>query len=367
TLNPHGRREITISQAFVSHGSIGYLILNSNISTVKGYTKFYQQGQYRAAIPAVSNINTSDLYVSHIASDADWWTGLSLLNTTAATKVLTIAFSNGQNRQITLNANEHRALDIASLFNDQPQPDIQSAVISNAGGIIGLELFGSRGWGTQLEGILLTDKTASTLYYPHVAGGDWWTGIVAYNPSASACTIIIMPYTVDGSPLTPATPPPIAGKGKYIGAVSTLGLPDQTAWFRIDSTSPLSEFELFGTTDGRQLAAYTGNGATGSKSGVFAKIEKSGWTGIAFVNTEANSATVTLTAYNDNGDVMGTQVLPPINGHAKIVNNPEVIFTQDISAATYITYTSDRNVMGFQLNGSADGTMLDGLPSLAGS
>ncbi len=80
------------------------------------------------------------------------------------------------------------AFNIAQeFFNNQPQPDIQSAVITNAGGVIGLELFGSLGWGTQLEGILLTDKTASTIYYPHVASDDWWTGIVAYNPSASKC------------------------------------------------------------------------------------------------------------------------------------------------------------------------------------
>ena len=41
-------------------------------------------------------------------------------------------------------------------------------MITNASGVIGLELFGTDG-GKQLEGILLTDKTASTLYYPHVA------------------------------------------------------------------------------------------------------------------------------------------------------------------------------------------------------
>ena len=43
----------------------------------------------------------------------------------------------------------------------------------------------------------------------------------------------------------------------------------------------------------------------------------------------------------------------------------EAIFSQDISSATYIAYSSDRNVVGFQLNGSSDGTMLDGLPALA--
>ncbi len=64
---------------------------------------------------------------------------------------------------------------------------------------------------------------------------------------------------------------------------------------------------------------------------------------------------------------MATQVLPPLGSYAKVVKYAEEIFTQDISSATYITYSSDRNVVGFQLNGSSDGMMLDGLPALAGT
>jgi hypothetical protein len=180
-----------------------------------------------------------------------------------------------------------------------------------------------------------------------------------------ACTITITPYNDQGTPLSPSTLT-IAGKGKYIGAVSELGLPAQTAWFKIDSTRPLTGFELFGTVDGNQLAAYAGGGGTGAKAGVFAKIEKNGWTGIAFVNTEDSAASVTLTAYNDNGTAVATQVLP-VGGHAKVVNLAEAIFSQDISGATYIAYSSDRGVVGFQLNGTSDGMMLDGLPGLGGT
>ena len=366
TLSASGRRQITVADEFTNHADIGYIIFDTNSAAVQGYTKFFIAGSYRAAIPAVKEVNTSDIYISHIASNADWWTGVSLVNTTSTPKQLTITFNNGESRSITLNANEHRAFEIAQeFFNNQPQPDIESAVITNASGVIGLELFGSLGWGTQLEGILLTDKTTSTLYYPHVGGDGWWTGIVAYNPSASQCTITITPYSAQGTPLTPLTPPPIAGKGKYIGAVSQLSLPAQTAWFKIDSTSPITGFELFGTVDGQQLAAYAEKSGTGAKVGVFAKIEKNGWTGIAFVNTEATEASVTLIAYNDSGTELATQVLP-VGGHAKVVNLAEAIFSQDINGATYIVYSSDRNVVGFQLNGSSDGMMLDGLPGLAG-
>jgi hypothetical protein len=366
TLSAHGRRQIIVANEFTNHINIGYIIFDTDSAAVQGYTKFYQAGLYRAAIPAVKEVNTSDIYMSHIDSSAQWWTGVSLVNTTSATKDLTIIFNNGVSVPHTLNANEHWVFNIASFFDNQPQPGIQSAVITNASGVIGLELFGSAGWGTQLEGILLTDKTTSTRYYPHVDSNGWWTGIVAYNPSASACTITITPYSTLGTALTPSTLS-IAGKGKYIGAVAALGLPAQTVWFKIDSTSPISGFELFGTVDGNQLAAYAGGDGTGAKTGVFAKIEKSGWTGIALVNTEDNAASVTLTAYNDAGAPVATQVLS-VGSHVKVVTPAETIFTpQDISSATYIAYSSDRNVVGFQLNGSADGTILDGLPGLAGT
>ena len=365
TLSARGRRQITIADEFTNHTDIGYITFDTDSATVQGYTKFYQAGIYRAAIPAVKEVNTSDIYISHIDSSAQWWTGVSLVNTTSATKELTITFNNGQSVPYTLNANEHKAFTIGNLLNQPLQPDIRSAVITNASGIIGLELFGSTVGGNQMNGILLTDKTASTIYYPHVANDGWWTGIVAYNPSESACTITITPYSAQRTPLSSSTLS-IAGKGKYIGTVTDLGLPAQTAWFKIDSTRPLSGFELFGTADGNQLVAYAGGGGTGAKEGVFAKIEKNGWTGIAFVNTEAGAASVTLTAYNDNGTAVATQGLL-VGGHAKVVNFAEAIFWQDIRSATYIAYSSDRNVVGFQLNGSSDGMMLDGLPGLGGT
>jgi hypothetical protein len=357
TLSARGRRQIIVADEFTNHTNIGYIVFETDSAAVQGYTKFYQEGTYRAAIPAVKEVNASDIYISHIATDAQWWTGVSLVNTTSATKEVTITFNNGQSVPYIFNANQHRAFMM---------PDAQSAVITNASGIIGLELFGSVSGGNQLDGLLLTGNTYSTLYYPHVASDNvWWTGIVAYNPSTLAGTITITPYSAQGVPLTPSTLP-IGGKEKYIGVVSNLGLPAGTAWFRIDATRPLSGFELFATHDGAQLAAYAGGGGTGARAGVFAKIEKSGWTGIAFVNTEATAATVTLTAYNDSGEALATQALP-VGAYAKEVHFAEDIFPQNISAATYIAYSSDRNVVGFQINGSADGMMLDGLPGLAGT
>jgi hypothetical protein len=362
-LSAHGRRQITVANEFTNHTNIRHIIFDANSTTVQGYTKFYREGKYRVAIPAVREVNTGDIYVTHIASNDRWWTGLSLVNTTATAKTVTINFSDGQTKEVTIAANGHRTFAIRDLFNQQPQPGIESAVITNASGVIGLELFGGFPEGSQLDGILLTDKTASTLYYPDVVGGEWWTGIVAYNPSAVPCTITVKPFSAQGTALSSSTLS-IPGKGKYVGSVTGLGLPAETAWFKIDSTSPLSGFELIGSNDFEQLAAYAGDGETGAKAGVFAKIEKQGWTGIAFVNTEENGASVTLTAYKDNGAVVDTTAVS-VDGHAKVIRAAELIFSEDISSATSIAYSSDRNVVAFQLNGSLDWTMLDGLPALA--
>jgi PKD repeat protein len=310
SLAPHARREITVGDEFADQSDIGYIVLETDSVSVCGYTKFYIEGQYRVSVPVVSEINTSDIYISHIVSTQDWWTGISLVNTTSSTKVLTIEFDNGETKTKTLAANEHSAFTIGSLFDDQSQTDIQSAVIKNGSGVVGLELFGSTEGSSNyyLSGILLKDDLTTQMYYPHIASNSmWWTGIVAYNPSATSCNLTITPFSDDGTSLTPQTIP-LAGQEKYIGTAKGLNFPDGTAWFRIVATGPVTGFELFGTNDGKQLGGYTGVGISGT-DGVFAKTEKDGWTGIAFVNIDNSPATVIMTAYDDSGNVIDTETL----------------------------------------------------------
>ncbi|MBN1415805.1 MAG: Ig-like domain-containing protein, partial [Bacteroidales bacterium] len=353
-------REITVGDEFTDPASIGYIIFESDSDKVIGYTKFYTAGKYRVAIPAVSEINTGDIYITHIASNSvtGWGTGISLLNTTSSTKSLTIEFDNGQTKAVELAANEHEVFLIRGLFEGQYQPGIHSAVVKDASGVIGLELF-TNSPGNQMSGILLKDDTTTRIYYPHTAStGGWGTGIVAYNPSETDCDITITPYTGSGYPLTPATDT-IGGKQQYIGLVSSLGLPAETAWVMIEAENAITGFELFARTN--LLAGYTGVGITG-KEGIFVKLEKDGATGIAFVNIEDNPAAVNLNAYNDSGVVVATRTIY-LNAHEKTVGTPDSIFMGDISNATYISYSSDRELAAFQLNASSDGMMLDALPS----
>jgi hypothetical protein len=99
------------------------------------------------------------------------------------------------------------------------------------------------------------------------------------------------------------------------------------------------------------------------QEGVFPKLDTDGWTGIAFVNTTDSKASITLSIYDNDGYKI-TQKLVTLTGYEKIVDTPENIFGGSITAATYMKFSSDKDVVGFQLNGSSDDMMLDALPGM---
>ncbi len=360
TLPPHARRQIDIGSEFPDAAAIQYLIFFADAEGAKGYTKFSQDGLYRVGVPAVSTSSAGDIIIPHIASDDTWWTGIALVNTTASAKNYVIAFDNAMLSIGALNPYEHRAFTIESLFGGSARPDLHSGVLSSGEGIIGLELFGST---AELGGIPLSDATDTLLYYPHVASNDyWWTGVVAYNTSSTTKEAAVLPFSAEGAPLT-ATTFNIGGYSRASQEVSGLGLPAEAAWFMVTCSAGLSGFELFGTRDGNAMAGVCSMGTRGVQ-GVFAKLEKSGWTGIALVNTVASAATVTLSAYDDSGTVRAVRTIT-LDPFEKVVEVAENLFPgQDLRPATYIGYASTQNLVGFQLNGSEDGTMLDGLPGM---
>ena len=257
-----------------------------------------------------------------------------------------------------MGAMTHNTFLVSSLFENIAQPDIHSAVLKNAEGVIGLEIYGS---GSQLSAIPIGNATATTVYYPHLASDAfWWTGILAYNPSADPCDLIVSPFDKDGFPL-PQISSSVPANGQYIGVTTTLKVPPAAVWLQIEATKPVLGFEMFGNPQGSALAGFSGTQLSG-RQGVFARIEKDGWTGIAMVNLEYDPAIVIMTAYDDGGNIIASQD-HSLGAHTRTAKYAQEFFLQDISRATYITYASNRNLAGFLLNGSAEGKMLNALPA----
>ena len=360
TLNGNNRMAFAIGDEFGNHQDIGYFVFSADSSNMCGYAKFYQEGRLREAVPAIQGVNTKDIPIPHIASNDIWGTGIALVNTTDIHKTLEIDFNTGQTIQISMSAGEYKSFTIRSLFGGTPQPDIKSAFISGGSGIIGLEFF-SRG--NLLGGTLLMDDMASTLYFPHIASNaSWYTGIAAINPNSLSANLEITPYTDTGNPLDRLYMD-IPSEEKYIGTAKSLNLPGETAWLKIDSSLPINGFELFGTTDEKALAGYSVVNIS-RREGVFPKLDQMGATGLAFVNTTDAIANVVLAVYDDDGFKVAETSFR-LAGYGKIVGQANNFFGDlFLSAGTYLKFSSDKDLVGFQLNSSPDATMLDAIPAL---
>ncbi len=375
-LAPAGRRELIVGRDFSRPEDISYIILDSQSAKLAGYLKFFNAsgGIFRAAIPAVAETSLQPLSISQIAVDDGWWTGIALLNTTASDRNLTITFNTGLVISFNLAAGAYKSINLADLISPAPTTGINSAVIEGAEGVVGLEIFGC---GNQLAGITLKDTTETTLYYPYITDDPrWWTGMAVFNPGKTGGVFAIKAYAADGTELEIPSHTSVSGprdrqlsfdpgtffirdREQFIGTLEKFDLPAGTAWMSLTCSVPVTGFELFGTSDGKQLAGYTSVALEGT-SGVLEKLEDQGWTGIALVNTAAKPIAVTLKAYaNSGGDPVATTTVP-LNPHERVVKTPEKLFSADLGDSTYIGFTATAPVVAFQLNGS--GMALDALP-----
>ncbi|NCC26061.1 MAG: hypothetical protein EOM25_12840, partial [Deltaproteobacteria bacterium] len=362
-LDSRARMELDVTTVAGSAASlIKTMRLDITDGQAVGYQKLYQAGKYRVGLEASPLANQTSLYVPHIASNDAWWTGIGWTNTTYGSKNLQFSFDNGASAAKSLAGNGHDSFTIASLFDGKPQPGIGAAKVSDGAGMVGLMVFGGKN-SNILSGISLSDATTNVLHFPHVAHDkEWWTGVVVYNPGTETADLSLAFRDKDGQVL--GTDVAQAGPGqKMIGTPATLNFPAGTAWFTIESTQPVTGFELFGMNKGNQLAGYSVV-KLATTQGVFPKLERHGWTGIAFVNIEDAPAVITLEAWRDNGNQISANVLN-LGANSKVVAAPKDLFAgMDINAATYLRFWSDKALVGFQLNGSLDGTMLDAIPAL---
>jgi len=371
-LAASGRQEIVVGEVFDDPDEIAYIVLEKSSGNAVGYVKYYIPGRYRAAIPAVSsdNVNTGDIYSPHVVFNDGWDTEFGILNTADSSRELELEFNNGYIHSITLGARAYQTLTLKALLGGDAELGINSAVLRNANGIVGVTTLEKDNW---LCGVLMKGDLVTSIHYSHIPNDAVWkTGLVAYNPSDDSCSIDIIPYDALGNQLL-SEPREISleGCGKFIEMVGSgdLAMPEEAAWLEMSSTSSLTGLNLFATSN-----SYAGFSPVGTqrKGGIFPKMVDpvygdTEFTGIAIVNTEEEDAEVVFTAYANSGEeVASTTAI--MHGHSKKVRTARTLFLSDISDASYIRFSSDRNLVAFQMNMNMSrtgmGMMLDGLPVL---
>jgi hypothetical protein len=359
-LAPNARREFRVSESFPDPEQIGYLVLAANHDQAVGYGKFFIEGQGGAAVPAVSEINTGDFYLPLTISVQDWYTLLCLVNTTNTEKSLTIRFDNGEVRQVILASREQRVFTIASLFDDSLSTGIRSATVENGAGIIGLELFSGVN-NTFLCGIPLRDDRSTDLLYPlHIGEPGWVSGIFTYNPLNQPCNLTITAYDEQGVELS-SQDVSIGAHERYIIVGNDPNLPAGSDSIHLTSTVPLAGFEVLVASN--RLGSFSGVNSR-RQSGIFTKLASDdGWMGVSLVNSTAEEANVTITAYDDGGNLVVSHDLS-IPAFGKVAGSVAYVLPGDLSTATYLKYDSSATLVACQYNNSIDDQMLDAMPAL---
>ncbi|MEZ4527459.1 MAG: peptidylprolyl isomerase [Desulfobacterales bacterium] len=362
-LPPNGRKEIRVSELFPE--TVGYIVFSSPDNAVSGCFKISAGEEYRLAAPAAKDNAAEMLHIPLLLSKPDWWTVISLVNTSSEIRNVEIAFNDGTVRTRSIGPGNLDIFMVRDLFDGEAPADLLSASIKNTSGIIGFQAMGSTGTKC-LTGNLLTGNTASKQYFARtVSDANWFDLGVTYNPSESACEFRIKSSSANGTALM-TNKAAVQGMGAYPGIFSSGDIPENAAWIEVESVNPdtgescpVSGTGFFGSLDGNLLSGYTSAGMVG-KSGLLPKLEKEGYTAAVFVNIGFTRAKVNLTAYDDGGNVIAESQLS-LNARNSAFNLMAGFFDTDISGASYVRYAADKNVAAFQANLSGNSRMLDAM------
>lgn len=332
-------------------------------ASMAGYTQINMENKNQDFVPASTSVDDNNyLYIPHIASNPQWATGIALLNQMNETRETTIRFNNGSNLAITLEPFVQKAFTVKSLFNGEPQLNLESAVIENASGITGIILFNDLVM-NRMTTLSLNQKTATELYFPIVArNNDWYSSLALFNPLSVSTNLNFIFYDQKGNELGEINQI-LSGNERYVGMIKDIEMPEETSWFKVDSDHPIIGFEILGTLNSDSMAGFSAvQPPTGQ--GVFPKLEKDGWSSLILLNIEDEDKTVSLKAMDDNGNLLATHD-HGIQGKSQITEMVEDLFPgQDISGATYVSFSSDGELISLQLNLSEDREMLGAIPGL---
>jgi len=199
--------------------------------------------------------------------------------------------------------------------------------------------------------------------FSHIAVTDGWeTEVAVVNPTAKTVSGNLTFYGMEGNQLGAAVPVTINSHGRYQVEVGTTFAARGNIEYMVFTapTYGLKGYSKF--YKGGVRASIVASAP--QTSGLFTKIDHEGFTGIAFVNMGSSVARIVLTAYSDAGQAVAVKPMN-VNPGAKVVMIAKDLFApQSISSASYISFDSDQGVVGFFLNGSGDGTKLDGSKAL---
>ncbi|THB73708.1 MAG: hypothetical protein D3926_23250, partial [Desulfobacteraceae bacterium] len=144
TLPGNGRVQLTVGEIFIGSENIAYIVFESDTEQVTGYTRFYVENHIRASVPAATEQGSETVYIPHLTTSDNWWTGIGIVNTNDRRVDLDVEFNEGTTASVSLQPGAQEAFSIQTLVGQADSSDLKSAVVHGASGILGLTLFGNK-------------------------------------------------------------------------------------------------------------------------------------------------------------------------------------------------------------------------------
>jgi hypothetical protein len=301
--------------------------------------RFYNQG----VATGEASVNASETPTTKFVTFAEQRTGVAYANPSSQTANITVtAFSaagvNIGSKTFGLVPGAHGAANLDSLLGITNF--LGSAQIVSTVPIVVLSLnaeafpvFSSLPPGDFDDTIA---PSAQTYYLPHLAlGGGWQTTLTYLNFSAAPVTCTTTFLSDTGAPLAV----PFGGAAAssradvlpprgsiHVQSTADLNAPVQSGWARVECNAPINPSILFrfynqGVATGE--ASVSASRTPARRFVTFAELQ----TGVAYANPSTQAATVTITAYNTAGQVIGStnvQLAPGAHGAANINSIPGI-------------------------------------------
>jgi len=240
---------------FIDEGGDATLAGNEIFGTVDGTDQVVGLGLFGApaANPNFTAI-TDQLYFTHIAQSADFWTGIALVNLGNATLEIPVKAYGAEGAlvgtgTVTLAAGDKRVWEISRFFDEA---GITGTVLwmelTTEGSVSGYELFGTTDT-TRMAGLEATSEPSESICMPFVdTSGEHWHGMAVVNTSEQPAELTLTLRDDVGGEATAPVTVTLAGKEKRIFLLTDLfeGLPLTGAWLQLNANRPIVGFELFG-------------------------------------------------------------------------------------------------------------------------
>lgn len=217
-------------------------------------------------------------------------------------------------------------------------------------------------------------RESLSFFMPHLANADGWTTRMALvNQEADPAEVFFHFYrSTEGGYEKQHFPPTLAtleGGGYRMGLLEDFFpdiTPDNGRWLRIRSDRQLSGAFLFSNTAfGGNLAAVP-LAAAGARKMYFnhLAVDSTWWTGISIANPDINNAAqVSLQPYRSDGEAVGKPLELDILPGCRYINMLGTAFPPEtLAEAGWIEIDASRDVVGFELFGTNDLSLFEGVP-----